>query len=215
MTIEQAVGAFGSFSALLAAVRANDPAARDRLYALFLDGFRGQLAAKVESEHLEDVLHNVFGDILAAVHRGAIRDPERFFGFVYTLLRRKYAKYVQDRISARTRSAQHPVSLDSSGEAQEAGSAATQEEEQLLRERRALMRAGIAELKPRDRELLTRFYLNEESQESVCESMGLTIRQFTLIKHRATRRLQAIVERLQCAEVRRRKAAYEFEKEAA
>lgn len=214
MTVEQAVGPFGSFSALLAAVRANNRDARDQLYAVFLEGFRSQLATKVESEHLDDVLHNTFGDILAAVHRGTVRDPDRFFGFVHGVIRRKYAHYVRDRVSERARAAQMG-SPELTGEADNTAVPPTQEDEQLLRERRALLRAGIAELKLRDRELLTRFYLNEEEQESVCQSMGITVKQFTLIKHRAIQRLQAATERLQCAEVRRRKAIYATDKEAA
>ena len=40
----------------------------------------------------------------------------------------------------------------------------------------------------RDREVLTRFYLEEESAEEICQTMGLSETQFRLIKSRAKAR---------------------------
>jgi DNA-directed RNA polymerase specialized sigma24 family protein len=40
----------------------------------------------------------------------------------------------------------------------------------------------------RDREILTRFYLLEQSQEQICEEMGLNDTQFRLLKSRAKQR---------------------------
>ena len=43
-------------------------------------------------------------------------------------------------------------------------------------------------LSSRDREILTRFYLQEESQEQICREMKLTDTQFRLLKSRAKAR---------------------------
>jgi len=47
----------------------------------------------------------------------------------------------------------------------------------------------------RDREVLTRFYLREESPERIREEMGLTETQFNLLKSRAKARLTELVQR--------------------
>jgi DNA-directed RNA polymerase specialized sigma24 family protein len=43
-------------------------------------------------------------------------------------------------------------------------------------------------LSARDREVLTRFYLHEQSQEQICREMNLTGTQFRLMKSRAKAR---------------------------
>jgi RNA polymerase sigma-70 factor, ECF subfamily len=44
----------------------------------------------------------------------------------------------------------------------------------------------------RDREILTRFYLYEQSQEQICEEMELSETQFRLLKSRAKARFGEI-----------------------
>jgi RNA polymerase sigma-70 factor (ECF subfamily) len=43
-------------------------------------------------------------------------------------------------------------------------------------------------LSDRDREILTRFYLDEQTQEQICGEMNLTETQFRLLKSRAKAR---------------------------
>jgi DNA-directed RNA polymerase specialized sigma subunit len=47
----------------------------------------------------------------------------------------------------------------------------------------------------RDREILTRFYLLEQSQEQICEQMNLTETQFRLLKSRAKARFGELGKR--------------------
>jgi uncharacterized protein (DUF2384 family) len=51
----------------------------------------------------------------------------------------------------------------------------------------------------RDREVLTRFYLNAESSEEICRSMDLTDTQFRLIKSRARARFEETLARRRMA----------------
>jgi DNA-directed RNA polymerase specialized sigma subunit len=46
----------------------------------------------------------------------------------------------------------------------------------------------LAELSERDREILTRFYVDEQGQEQICSEMALTETQFRLLKSRAKAR---------------------------
>lgn len=62
------------------------------------------------------------------------------------------------------------------------------EERSLADERRGLVETVLAGVGPRDREILTRFYLREQTQEQICTEMGLTETQFRLLKSRAKAR---------------------------
>lgn len=46
----------------------------------------------------------------------------------------------------------------------------------------------------RDRELIIRFYLDEEDKDSICRDLGLTPDQFAKILHRARHRLRELLE---------------------
>jgi DNA-directed RNA polymerase specialized sigma24 family protein len=50
-------------------------------------------------------------------------------------------------------------------------------------------------LSPRDREVLVRFYLREQSAEEICRELGLTETQFRLIKSRAKARYGKLGQR--------------------
>lgn len=50
------------------------------------------------------------------------------------------------------------------------------------------MEAALNGLAVRDREILMRFYLDEQSQDQICAEMGLTETQFRLLKSRAKAR---------------------------
>ena len=52
-----------------------------------------------------------------------------------------------------------------------------------------LVEAALSRLVERDREILTRYYLHEQSQDRICAEMGLTETQFRLLKSRAKARL--------------------------
>ena len=58
----------------------------------------------------------------------------------------------------------------------------------MRKERAELMARVLGSISRRDREILTRFYLREQSQEQICEEMELTETQFRLLKSRAKAR---------------------------
>ena len=59
------------------------------------------------------------------------------------------------------------------------------EPEAMLRQSAELMKSALAQLSERDRDILIRFYLKEQSQQQICEEMRLTETQFRLLKSRA------------------------------
>ena len=59
------------------------------------------------------------------------------------------------------------------------------EQEAIARQRAMLMKSALEALSKRDRDILIRFYLKEQSQEQICHDMQLTETQFRLLKSRA------------------------------
>jgi DNA-directed RNA polymerase specialized sigma24 family protein len=53
----------------------------------------------------------------------------------------------------------------------------------------------LRSISPRDREILTRFYLYEQTQEQICREMDLTETQFRLLKSRAKARFAELGRR--------------------
>ena len=62
----------------------------------------------------------------------------------------------------------------------------------MSRQKVEVMLEVLREMSPRDREVLTRFYLREQSQEQICRDMRLTDTQFRLLKSRAKARFGEI-----------------------
>jgi RNA polymerase sigma-70 factor, ECF subfamily len=56
----------------------------------------------------------------------------------------------------------------------------------------AEIRELIAELRPRYKELLLRYYINEEPKRAICTDLGLSSEQFDGVLHRARKRLKAL-----------------------
>jgi RNA polymerase sigma-70 factor (ECF subfamily) len=54
-----------------------------------------------------------------------------------------------------------------------------------VRQKAELMKSALEALSQRDRDILVRFYLQEQSQEQICREMSLTETQFRLLKSRA------------------------------
>jgi RNA polymerase sigma-70 factor (ECF subfamily) len=58
----------------------------------------------------------------------------------------------------------------------------------IARQRVDLARSVLEKMTSRDREILSRFYLREQSQEQICTEMDLSETQFRLLKSRAKQR---------------------------
>ena len=58
------------------------------------------------------------------------------------------------------------------------------------------MRDLLGSLNDKERQILTRFYLHEQSKEQICREMDLTDTQFRLAKSRAKQRLGRMAWRL-------------------
>jgi len=120
--------------------------------------------------------------VVQAIRRGELREPERLMGFVRTIVRRQVASHIDKAVQTR----REQLDLDASSRV--ADPHGNPEEAAIFNQKGDMIRKVLSELTSRDREILTRFYLEEETQEEICTEMTLTETQFRLLKSRAKSR---------------------------
>jgi RNA polymerase sigma-70 factor, ECF subfamily len=174
---------------LVQRIRARDAAAGEQLFAELSHLLRPMLRHALDAASVEDRLQEVLAIVAEAIRTGELRDPSRLSGFAFTVARRQMVAHIRSAMLYRRHFADQPLDqvsapLDRSPEV------LTQQ-----RERSERLVAALRKLRPRDRQILTRFYLYEESAEHICEVMQLTPTQFRLYKSRAIARCSELARR--------------------
>ena len=154
----------------------------EELYKLFSRGIRYYLCRQLGPQELDDKVHDTFLVVVNAIKNGDLREPERLMGFVRTVVRRQIAAHI-DRVVQDRRD-----QTDLETGSRVADPRGSPEQTAIQQEKSDLLKQVLNELSIRDREILTRFYLYEENQEQICESMNLSDTQFRLLKSRAKAR---------------------------
>ena len=167
------------WSALIEQIKAGEEAGMEQLYKLFNRGIRYYLCRQLGLQDLEDKMHDTFLIVVKAVRRGDLRDPERLMAFVRTIVRRQVATWIDNTVRAR----RERDDLDAG--VYVADHRVDPEQEAIIQQRAELMKSTLSSLSQRDREILVRFYLQEQPQEQICRAMSLTETQFRLSKSRA------------------------------
>jgi RNA polymerase sigma-70 factor (ECF subfamily) len=136
---------------------------------------------------VDDLFQETFSLLIQKIRGGDVREPERLSGFVCSVARNLAISHV--RRGGPGDSCNIPAdSAPSSG--------ASQLDRLLLKENAALVRRVLGELaSERDREVLRRFYLVEESKAEICQGMELSGTQFDLVLFRARQRYRALYSR--------------------
>ena len=167
---------------LVERIQRDDASALEELYRIFSKGMRYYLCRQLGPQDLDDKVHDCFLIVIQAIRRGELREPERLMGFARTIVRRQIAGHIDVAVQQRKQQVDLDVGvpLPDSQLSPEAA-AMTSEEEQLA----VSVLKGISR---RDREILTRFYLQEQTQEQICAEMNLSETQFRLLKSRAKAR---------------------------
>ena len=154
----------------------------EELYRMFSKGVRFYLCRLLGPQEIDDKVHDTFLVVVQAIRKGELREPERLMGFVRTIVRRQVAAHIDRAVTYRR---DH---VDAEASFRVADSHENPEDCAIFRERAVLIRRVLEELLPRDAEILTRFYLYEQSQDLICSQMGLSDTQFRLLKSRAKAR---------------------------
>jgi RNA polymerase sigma-70 factor (ECF subfamily) len=164
---------------LVQQIKAGNDDGMEQLYRLFSRGIRFYLCRQLGPQELEDKVHDTFLIVVNAIRRGDLREPDRLMGFVRTVVRRQVAAYIEQAVQTRREQAELESGICVADRAQ------NPEQEAMIKQKAALMKSALDSLSQRDRDILIRFYLKEQSQEQICREMSLTETQFRLLKSRA------------------------------
>jgi RNA polymerase sigma-70 factor (ECF subfamily) len=166
---------------LVERIRANDPSGMEELYGVFTTGIRFYLCRQLGPQDLDDKVHDAFLTIAQSIRRGDLREPERLMGYVRTVIRRQVAGYIGQAVDSRR-------NLVDPDHATLRDRRPNPERQAIEDQNNSLAMRVLNTLPRRDREVLVRFYLQEETPAQICRDMGLTATQFRLTKSRAKAR---------------------------
>jgi RNA polymerase sigma-70 factor (ECF subfamily) len=170
-------------------IRRGDPAGMEELYHVFSKGVRFFLYRQLGPRDLDDKVHDVFLIVAQSIRKGDLREPERLMGYVRTVVRRQVAAHIEDVVQERRNQTdlEGTLVLSDHKPNPERGAIEHQNEELAMR--------VLNSIGKRDREVLIRFYLDEQTPEQICQAMKLTETQFRLIKSRAKARFGELGKR--------------------
>jgi len=165
---------------IVQAIQSGRHEAFEELYKSF-GWLKSYFARWLGSQEASDFYHDLILAVLKAIRAGALREPERLPGFIKgtahnltnTQLRR--AKLRRWTVLP----AEHSAYL----------TRATQDDDAIQREKQRDARSALRGLPARERELLIRFYIDEDDRATICSDLGLSETQFRLLKSRAKARL--------------------------
>ncbi|HWB83387.1 MAG TPA: sigma-70 family RNA polymerase sigma factor [Bryobacteraceae bacterium] len=178
-----------SWPDLVQRIQMGDPSGMEDLYHIFSKGIRFFLCRQLGPQDLDDKVHDVFLIVAQAIRKGDLREPERLMGYVRTVVRRQIAAHIDDAVQTRRKQADLDAGMVLSDRRPDPEHAA------INRQNLDLALRILNSIPKRDREILIRFYLQEQSAERICREMKLTSTQFRLIKSRAKARFGELGKR--------------------
>jgi len=164
-------------------IRDGDSAAMASLYGIFAKGIRFFLLRNLGPEELDDKVHDCFVIVTQAIQNGDLREPDRLMGYVRTVVKRQIAASIDIAVQQRRTRVDFEDTLFSVSDWRD-----NPERSVIARQRADIARRVLEGISQRDRDILNRFYVLEQSQEQICEDMGLSYNQFRLLKSRAKAR---------------------------
>ncbi len=160
-------------------IQSGDRGAMGELYGTFCDRTSGYLRHRLGNQDVTDLTHDVFLAVVEAIRRNQLHDPARLMGFVKTVLQRKIAAHLRETIRRRN------LEQDITEYCTVADSGARPDEAVESSERTKMMQQVFHSLSQREREILERFYLQEQSAVQIREEMKLTGTNYRVLKSRA------------------------------
>jgi hypothetical protein len=138
----------------------------EELHGVIAKGIRFFLSRELGEENLEERVDLTFRVVVQTLHRDEAGGADRLMGHVLDSIRAQVSAHAgkkPDRDDGSQKSITFRRQLES-------------------------MRGMLGAMSPRDREILRRFYLDEQTEEQICSQMELNPVQFRLLKLRAAAR---------------------------
>jgi RNA polymerase sigma-70 factor, ECF subfamily len=166
--------------ALVAQIRAGDDDGIDQLFKLFNRGIRHLLVRQLGPRNLEDRVDETLLRVVRDIQHGDLLEPDGLMGFVRYVAQLQVRAYANEEPHRQC----HEVELEAVGPSA-ADRKANPESQAWEHQRAELVKTVLMRLSPRDREILERIYLMEQTDEQIQAEMSLTEDQFRLLKPRA------------------------------
>ena len=153
-------------------------------------GLRAQLARVTGSMELaSDLLQDAVVTALQKLRAGQISDPAHLDGYVYRVALNHLRNYRRKDRSRTATSEELSEPLESTESSRPVKDLEVDQWARMVKQ--LLQQVPLA----RDRELLVRFYLDEESKQELCQAFGLTELHFNRVIHRARDRFKDLLQR--------------------
>src|SRR5581483_1985568 len=164
------------YGELVEKIKKKNPAALEELYGL-VRNFTYFLMRQLGAEELQDNLHDMYLTVAQAITAGKLRDPQRLTAFLTTVAR----FYTYTQIERRVQSRNRLTDLESVEVADRTNLEGRAYEKQKV----TFVREILNQMPRLDREILRRFYFEDQSKEEICRELQLTPTQFRNIKSQA------------------------------
>jgi RNA polymerase sigma-70 factor (ECF subfamily) len=150
-------------------------------------GLRAQLTRVTGNTELaSDLLHDAVVTALQKLRAGEIRDPANLDGYVYRVALNHFRNY-RRKDKSHLENSEDPAEPADETESRLVTDVEVAQWSRLVKQ--VLQDVRLV----RDRELLVRFYLQEESKEELCRAFGLTELHFNRVIHRARDRFRDLL----------------------
>jgi DNA-directed RNA polymerase specialized sigma24 family protein len=143
---------------LVSRIHDGDPAAMEELYGIFGKGIRYFLLRNLGADELDDRVHDCFVIVAQAIRNGDLRDPARLMGFVRTVVKRQIAATIEANVTRRRTQVDYQDTLFTLSDWRDDPERTLQ-----ARQRAEIARRVMNGISRRDREILRRFYVDEQS----------------------------------------------------
>lgn len=167
-----------AWDSVVAGVASNNAMAIVSLYRFLNDKLKSYVYFQLGRHDAEDCLHDVFMSVVSTIQRGELRQACALPAFANTVVRRKVAAVIEEKV--RKRASETPID-----DALAIPSGSTSDGAHVRAVEDRVMKLALRQLCARDREILHRFYVLEQSREQICSELNLTETQFRVIKSRA------------------------------
>lgn len=168
---------------MVAGVYAAEPQAEADLYSLVVRVSSRILGRAVCYEDVIDVQHDIYMAVFQRIKAGGIRAPEAIIGFISVVTNRAVCQYIEVRVKSRkVRSFDDRILGDTINPAD---TAASPESCAIHDQTWEIVHQTLSEIRECEREILTRYYLQEQSVAEICSEMEITETRFRLLKSRA------------------------------
>lgn len=165
-------------------LRGGDPSTEQHFASYFGQLLGIMLRARyLTPERVDDVRQETFRRVIAALRRdGAIREPERFGAFVNSICKNVLRENARE--GGRNLAIQQDQSLFGNKIADLESTLISEETKQQVRD-------ILAELKPRDRQVLRALFLEEKEKDEVCREFGVNRDYLRVLLYRAKVRFRS------------------------